>query len=324
MNRQKEAGRSIYRSRFFPKQSIIVSPFIGLILLIALISFLSPHFLTIRNMLNVLRQISIIAIVSVGMSYVIITGGIDLSVGSVAALSGVITGVFLKNIGWNLAAAIVFGILAGAACGLLSGLLVTSRIKMPPFISTLAMMSIARGLALVITSGRPIFNLPDSFKFLGGSSVLGIPVPIIIMVLIYVLAHVNLSHGKVGLYFYAIGGDEDAARVSGINTNRVKMLAYVISGVCAAVAGIILASRVMVSEPIAGFGYELDAIASVIIGGANLFGGEGMIAGTLIGAIIIGILRNGLNLLNVSTYVQQVVIGVVIAGMVSISILRRK
>lgn len=324
MNRQEETGLKYYRRRFFPKQSIIMPPLVGLILLVALISFLSPHFLTIRNILNVLRQISIIAIVSVGMSYVIITGGIDLSVGSVAALSGVVTGVFLKNLGWNLTVSIVFGILAGAACGLLSGILVTSRIKMPPFISTLAMMSIARGLALVITSGRPIFNLPDSFRFIGGSCVAGIPVPITIMLVIYILAHINLSHGKVGLYFYAIGGDEEAARVSGIDTNRVKLLAYVISGVCAAVAGIVLASRVMVSEPIAGFGYELDAIASVIIGGANLFGGEGMIAGTLIGAIIIGVLRNGLNLLNVSTYVQQVVIGVVIAGMVSISILRRK
>ena len=299
-------------------------PLIGLILLTALVSILSPYFLTVRNVLNVLRQVSIIGIVSVGMSYVIFTGGIDLSVGSVAALSGVVTGVFLKVLGWNLPVSIVMGILAGAVCGIANGILITSRIKMPPFISTLAMMSIARGIALVITSGRPIFNLPDSFSVIGGSSILGVPVPIIIMLIIYLLAHFNLCHGKIGLYFYVVGGDEEAGRVSGINTGRVKMLAYLISGVCAAVAGIVLSSRVMVSEPIAGYGYELDAIASVIIGGANLFGGEGLIAGTFIGAIIIGILRNGLNLLNVSTYLQQVVIGVVIAGMVSISILRRK
>ena len=321
MNRE---ANSTYRCRLSLKHSLIVPPLLGLILLIVLVSLLSRHFMTISNILNVLRQVSIVGIVSVGMSYVIITGGIDLSVGSVAALSGVITGVLIKNTAWGVPVSIVLGVAAGAACGLVNGALITSRIRMPPFIATLAMMSVARGLALVVTSGRPIFNLPDSFRFLGGSYVAGIPLPIIVMLLIYLLAHVNLTHGKVGLYYYAVGGDEEAARVSGINTGRVKMMAYLLSGGCAAVAGIVLASRVMVSEPIAGYGYELDAIASVIIGGANLFGGEGLIAGTLVGAIIIGILRNGLNLLNVSTYVQQVVIGVVIAGMVSISILRRK
>jgi ribose/xylose/arabinose/galactoside ABC-type transport system permease subunit len=324
MNKKEHTKVRIAKYRLSSSQSLIMPPLVGLIVLTALVSVLSPYFLTVNNVLNVLRQVSIIGIVSVGMSYVIFTGGIDLSVGSVAALSGVVTGLFIKELGWNLSLSIFLGILAGAACGIVNGVFVTSRIKMPPFISTLAMMSIARGVALVITSGRPIFNLPDSFSVIGGSSVFGIPVPIIIMVVIYLLAHFNLCHGRIGLYFYVVGGDEEAGRVSGINTGRVKMLAYVISGICAAVAGIVLSSRVMVSEPIAGYGYELDAIASVIIGGANLFGGEGLIAGTFIGAIIIGILRNGLNLLNVSTYLQQVVIGVVIAGMVSISILRRK
>lgn len=324
MNQKAPIKVRIAKHRLSSSQSLIMPPLVGLIVLTVLVSILSPYFLTVRNVLNVLRQVSIIGIVSVGMSYVIFTGGIDLSVGSVAALSGVVTGVFIKVLGWNLPISIFLGILAGAVCGIVNGVLITSRIKMPPFISTLAMMSIARGAALVITSGRPIFNLPDSFAVIGGSSVFGIPVPIVIMLVIYLISHFNLCHGKVGLYFYVVGGDEEAGRVSGINTGRVKMLAYVISGVCAAVAGIVLSSRVMVSEPIAGYGYELDAIASVIIGGANLFGGEGLIAGTFIGAIIIGILRNGLNLLNVSTYLQQVVIGVVIAGMVSISILRRK
>jgi len=306
------------------KESLILPPLIGLILMIILISLLSPHFLTVSNILNVLRQISLVAIIAVGMTYVIITGGIDLSVGSVAALSGIITGVFLKNVGIGIFFSIILGIGAGILCGLFNGILITSKIKMPPFISTLAMMSIARGLALFITSGRPIFNLPESFSFLGGGIVIGIPMPIIIMMIIYILAHFHLSYSKTGLYFYAIGGNEEAARVSGIHTNKVKMKAYIISGICSSIAGIVLASRVMVSEPIAGFGYELDAIASVIIGGTNLFGGEGLVLGTLIGAVIMGILRNGLNLLNVSTYLQQVVIGFVIAGMVSISILRRK
>ena len=176
----------------------------------------------------------------------------------------------------------------------------------------------------MMTSGRPIFNLPESFSFLGGGFFWDIPIPIIIMLIIYLFAHISLTYTKSGLYFYAIGGDEEAARVTGIKNNVVKMRAYLISGFCASIAGIVLTSRVMVSEPIAGFLYELEAIAAVIIGGANLFGGEGIVLGTLIGAIIMGVLRNSLNLLNVSTYLQQVVIGFVIVTMVSISILRRR
>ncbi len=306
------------------KESLILPPLIGLGLLIILISISSPYFLTVKNIVNVLRQVSIVAIVSVGMTYVIITGGIDLSVGSVAALSGVVTGLFLKSLSAAPILSILLGIASGVLCGIFNGILITSKIKMPPFISTLAMMSIARGLALVITSGRPIFNLPEEFSFLGGGFILGIPFPIIVMIITYIIAHINLSYSKQGLYFYAVGGNEGAARVTGIDTNKVKMKAYIISSICASIAGIVLASRVMVSEPIAGFGYELDAIAAVIIGGTNLFGGEGVIIGTIIGAIIMGILRNGLNLLNVSTYLQQVIIGFVIIGMVSINILRRR
>lgn len=324
MNQEQTECTVLYNHKMIFKESLILPPLIGLVLLIILVSLLSPHFLTVSNILNVLRQISLVAIVAVGMTYVIITGGIDLSVGSVAALSGIITGVFLKNVGIGVFLSIILGIAAGILCGLFNGILITSKIKMPPFISTLAMMSIARGFALFITSGRPIFNLPESFSFLGGGFFIRIPIPIIIMIIIYILAHLHLSYSKTGLYFYAIGGNEEAARVSGIHTSNVKMKAYLISGICSSIAGIVLASRVMVSEPIAGFGYELDAIASVIIGGTNLFGGEGLVLGTLIGAVIMGILRNGLNLLNVSTYLQQVVIGFVIAGMVSISILRRK
>ena len=185
------------------------------------------------------------------------------------------------------------GILAGFLCGLFNGYLITSKIKMPPFIATLAMMSIARGLALLMTLGRPIFNLPQSFSFLGGGNILEIPIPILIMVGAYCISHINLSHMQSGLYYYAIGGKEEAARVMGIKTDRVKMSAYLISGICSGIAGVVLASRVMVSEPIAGFLYELEAIAAVIIGGANLFGGEGVVFGTLIGATIMGILRNG-------------------------------
>ena len=311
-------------SRSILRESIVLPPLIGLILLVVLASVLSPYFMTFKNIINVLRQVSIVAIISVGMTYVIITGGIDLSVGSVAALSGMITGLFLKNVGAGLFVSSSMGIISGMLCGLFSGFLITSKIRMPPFIATLAMMSIARGIALMMTSGRPIFNLPESFSFLGGGFFWGIPIPIIIMLIIYLLAHISLTYTKSGLYFYAIGGDEEAARVTGIKNNVVKMRAYLISGFCASIAGIVLTSRVMVSEPIAGFLYELEAIAAVIIGGANLFGGEGIVLGTLIGAIIMGVLRNSLNLLNVSTYLQQVVIGFVIVTMVSISILRRR
>ncbi len=306
------------------RESIILPPLMGLILLVVLASVLSPYFLTFKNIINVLRQISIVAIISVGMTYVIITGGIDLSVGSVAALSGMITGMFLKNVGAGIFVSISMGLISGILCGLFTGFLVTSKIKMPPFIATLAMMSIARGIALMMTSGRPIFNLPESFSFLGGGFFWGIPIPIIIMLIIYLFAHISLIYTKSGLYFYAVGGNEEAARVTGIKNNVVKMRAYLISGFCSAIAGIVLTSRVMVSEPIAGFLYELEAIAAVIIGGANLFGGEGIVLGTLIGAVIMGVLRNSLNLLNVSTYLQQVVVGFVIVTMVSISILRRR
>lgn len=306
------------------RESVVFPPLIGLVLLLILASLLSPYFLTFNNIINVLRQISIVAIISVGMTYVIITGGIDLSVGSVAALSGMITGLFLKNVGAGIFVSICMGIFGGLICGLFCGILITSKIRMPPFIATLAMMSIARGLALLMTSGRPIFNLPESFGFLGGGFIWGIPIPIIIMLFIFLLAHINLAFTQSGLYFYTIGGNEEAARVTGIKTDVVKMRAYLVSGFCSSIAGIVLTSRVMVSEPIAGFLYELDAIAAVIIGGANLFGGEGVVIGTLIGAIIMGVLRNSLNLLNVSTYLQQVVVGFVIITMVSVSILRRK
>jgi ribose transport system permease protein len=311
-------------SRSILRESIVLPPLIGLILLVVMASVLSPYFMTFKNIINVLRQVSIVAIISVGMTYVIITGGIDLSVGSVAALSGMVTGMFLKNVGAGLFVSISMGMMSGILCGLFSGFLITSKIRMPPFISTLAMMSIARGIALMMTSGRPIFNLPESFSFLGGGFFWRIPIPIIIMLVIYLFAHISLTYTKSGLYFYAVGGNEEAARVTGIKNNVVKMRAYLISGFCASIAGIVLTSRVMVSEPIAGFLYELEAIAAVIIGGANLFGGEGIVLGTLIGAVIMGVLRNSLNLLNVSTYLQQVVVGFVIVTMVSISILRRR
>lgn len=295
----------------------------GLILLSTALSFLSPHFLTAPNILNVLRQVSIIAIISVGMTYVIITGGIDLSVGSVLAISSVVMAVLMKA-GIDMYLAMVVAIATGALCGLVSGLFITTRIKMPPFIATLAMMSIARGASLVITGGIPIYGLTGDFAFIGMGYWFGLPVPVIIMFAIILFGHLDLSFTRIGIYYFAIGGNEEAARLAGIDIGIGKLRAYILSGVTAAIAGIVLASRLTAVEPTAGLGYELDAIAAAVIGGVSLSGGEGSLLGTAIGALIMGVLRNGLNLLNVSTYWQQVMIGLVIALTVSLTMIKRK
>jgi len=305
------------------KDSRVFLAIVGLFLLGLFLSILSPHFLTVSNILNVLRQISMIAVVAIGMTYVIITGGIDLSVGSVLALSAVGAASFMTH-GVNVYFAALAGMMIGAVCGFLNGILIITKIKMPPFVATLAMMSVGRGLSMVITQGTPIYGLPSEFGFLAGGYLLSIPMPVIIMILLYVVGDIHLSYVKTGMYYFAVGGNEEAARVAGVDAKRVKLSAYVISGITAAIGGLILASRLVSVEPLAGLGYELDAIAAAVIGGASLYGGEGSLAGTLIGAIITGVLRNGLNLLNVSPYWQQVVVGAVIAGVVSINALRKK
>jgi ribose transport system permease protein len=296
---------------------------IGLFLLILLLATISPYFLTVSNILNILRQISIISIVSVGMTYVIITGGIDLSVGSVLALSAVIAAVALKH-GINMPISIVIGLIIGTMCGFLNGILITTRIKMPPFIATLVMMSMGRGFSLVITSGRPIYGLPKQFGFIAGGYILGIPFPVIIMIFIYIIGYLYLTRVRTGMYCYAVGGNQEAARLAGVDIKKIKISAYVVSGISASIGGTILSSRLISIEPLAGLGYELDAIAAAVIGGANLMGGEGNLIGTLIGAITMGILRNGLNLLNVSAYWQQVAVGLVIAAVVSVNALRKE
>lgn len=305
------------------RRSNILAPIVALIFIVVLLSILSPHFLTLSNLINVLRQVSIIAIVSVGMTYAVITGGIDLSVGSVVALSGVVTVMLLKNYNVNIWLSIIAGLTVGILSGAAVGGMISSKVKMPPFIAGLAMMSVVRGIALIITNGRPIYDLPKQFGFIGGGVLFGIPLPVIIMFVVFIIAFINLKYTKLGISFFAVGGNEEAARVAGINVRRIKLLAYIISGLTSAIAGIILASRVMVGESIAGFYYELDAIAAVVIGGVRMNGGEGNIWGTLIGALIMGFLKNGLNLLNVSTYWQQVAIGVIIAGTISFNLLRK-
>jgi len=271
---------------------------VGLVVLAGLLSVLTPHFLSVSNLLNVMEQTSINAVIALGMTFVILSGGIDLSVGSLLALSGVVLATALQA-GWPAPVAIAVGMAVGGACGLLNGLLITKG-RLPPFIATLGMMSIARGAALVFTSGRPISGFDASFRQLSTARVLGIPAPIL------------LTRTRFGRYVYAIGGNEEATRLSGISAGFHKTMVYVLSGAASGLAAALLTARLGSAQPIAGINYELDAIAATVIGGTSLSGGIGTLHGTLIGALIMGVLRNGLNLLGTSSFFQQVVIGLVI------------
>lgn len=295
---------------------------IVLLIMVILMTILSPQFLEPRNLLNVVRQISIIAIVAFGETLVIITSGIDLSTGSVIALVSVITASLAHPGQHMLVVPILVGILAGAVMGFINGIIVSRDI--PPFIATLGMMTAARGAALIYSGGRPITGFTPAFDFIGRGYILGIPVPIFILAVIAVIAHILLRRTKFGKYVYAIGGNEQAAIISGINVKKYKVLTYVFSGVMAATAGILLTSRLSAGQPTAGQGYELDAIASVVIGGTSLNGGVGTISGTVIGALIMGVLNNGLDLLHISAYWQQIVKGIIIVGAVFMDKLRRK
>lgn len=286
--------------------------FIGLIALCLLFWILSPYFLTVSNLLNIAQQTAIIAIISVGMTFVIITAGIDLSVGSVLAFSGVVMASVLQA-GMPIPVAIVVGLGVGYLTGTVNGLLISYG-KLPPFIATLGMMSIARGAALWYTDGRPISGFPDSFRFLATGEILFVPTSVWIMIIVYVIAHFVLTRTKLGRYTYAIGGNEKAAILSGVNVNLYKNIIYGIAGLLSALGAVILMARLNSAQPIAGIMYELDAIAATVIGGTSLMGGQGTIYGTLVGALIIGVLRNGLNLLGVSSFIQQIVIGAVIIG----------
>lgn len=289
-----------------------VLTFIGFLVLCLLLTLFTDRFLDVRNLINVARQISINAIIAVGMTFVILTSGIDLSVGSVMAIASTIMAAAMVDWGLNPLVAILMALVIGAAFGLISGTLI-SYAKMPSIIVTLAMMEMPRGLALLYTGGYPLSGLPDSFSVLGRGYIFNIiPIPVLIMIIIYAIAYLLLNHLPFGRYIYAIGGNEEAARLSGIKVNRYKIIAYVVSGITAAASGIILTSRLMSGQPNAGVGFELDAIAAVVLGGTDINGGRGSIVGTIIGALIMGVLSNGLNLLGVSPYVQRVFKGLII------------
>ncbi len=283
---------------------------LGLLFLCAVLGLLTPYFLTFSNLLNVLQQTSINAIVAVGMTFVIITAGIDLSVGSIVAFTGVVLGTALQD-GLPIPLAILAGLAAGCGCGLVNGVLIT-RGRLPPFISTLGMMSVARGAALVFTNGRAVSGFAPDFRSLATGELFFIPLPVVLMAGVYGIGHFLLTRTKVGRYAYAVGGNEEATKLSGVDVHFHKMMVYALSGLTSGIAAVVLTARLNSAQPIAGIMYELDAIAATVIGGTSLMGGEGTLLGTLIGALIMGVLRNGLNLLGVSSYLQQVIIGSVI------------
>lgn len=286
---------------------------LGLIIMIIVVSVLNPSFLEPLNILNLLRQVSINALIAFGMTFVILTGGIDLSVGSILALSSA----FIANMmlsGMDPLLAIIIGMALGGVMGMVNGIMITKG-KMAPFIATLATMTIFRGFTLVYTDGNPITGLGDSllFQLFGRGYLFGIPVPAITMLIIFLILWIVLHKTTFGRKTYAIGGNEKAAMISGIKVPRVKIIIYSLTGMLSALAGAILTSRLNSAQPTAGTSYELDAIAAVVLGGTSLSGGRGRIAGTLIGVLIIGVLNNGLNLLGVNSFYQMVVKGVVIA-----------
>ncbi|WP_435354775.1 ABC transporter permease [Emticicia sp. SJ17W-69] len=289
--------------------------FVVFVIICLILSFISPQFLTVSNWTIIITQVSINALLAFGVTFVIITGGIDLSLGSMVAVTGVTAAMLAHPDSFPLILPVFVGLFVGLLMGIFNGFIITKS-KIAPFIVTLGTMTIGRGLALILSKGRPVSNLSDSFNFIGGGNIFGIPFPIIVLILVFVICTVILKKTILGRYIYAVGGNEQAARASGINVNQVKMAVYSIAGLLAGLAGIVLTSRITTGQPNAGAGFELDAIAAAVIGGTSTSGGTGTMTGTLIGVLLIGVINNGLDLLNVTSYYQQVVMGVIIIGAV--------
>jgi ribose/xylose/arabinose/galactoside ABC-type transport system permease subunit len=290
--------------------------FFFLVLICIVISVLFPRFLTVNNLINVASQVSINGLLATGMTFVILTGGIDLSVGSVAALSGVLVTMFIKTVPEPSAAVVVMTAIAGSliiggACGVFLGTMV-AWFKVAPFIAALAMLSIARGCAYVLTNSRPVFDLPENYGLIGQGYIGPVPVIVIFMAVVMILAYIVLNKTCYGRYIYAVGSNSEMAALNGVSVNKIKLSVYVICSVLAALGGVCLSSRIGTGQPSAANGYELDAIAAVVMGGTSLNGGSGSIAKTLLGVLTIGIINNGLSLLRVSSYIQQITMGAII------------
>ncbi|GEN23511.1 ABC transporter permease [Halomonas cupida] len=285
---------------------------VAFIVLCVILSVVSPYFLGVNNLLNVLRQVSINGVLAIGMTFVILTRGIDLSVGSMMAFAAMVAASFaVVDSGMPLIVPLTLGLAAGLALGCVNGVMV-ARFAIPPFVMTLGMLSMARGLTYIYSDGMPISSLSPSFLWLGQGMVVGIPVPVILFAAVFMLAWFTLRYTTFGRYVYAVGGNPTAARLSGIKVSRITFSVYAISGLLCGLAGLMIAARTSAALPQAGVAYELDAIAAVVIGGTSLAGGKGRIVGTLFGVLIIGVINNGLDLLGVSSFYQQLVKGAII------------
>lgn len=312
-----EANIRVARERFNPR--VIYQKFgilIILFMMVALAILLSPYFFTTSNLRNILKQIAVDSMVAAGETMLLILGQVDLSAGSVLALAGVIAADVMKKTD-NLVLALITGLLVGAATGAVNGFMIT-RFKLPSFIMTLAMMQIARGLVFVYTKAIPVMTGLGSYILLGQGNLGFLPISVIIMAAVYLIAWYILKYVKFGRYIYAIGGNEEAARASGIRIDRIKLIVFVINGIIVSIAGMVLIARLNSGQPGAGVGYEFDGITAAIIGGTSLSGGAGTMQGTLVGALIIGVLNNILNLTNVNPYFQQLLKGFIIAAAVAI------
>ena len=310
------------------KKKIDLSNASSLIVLIVLcigLTIAEPAFGSFANLVNILQQVTVIAVLALGVNVVIFTGGIDISVGSIVAFTGIVMGKLIVEGGMPDAVGIAVALLIGALCGTFNGIMI-SKFKLQPMIATLAMMSMARGAALTLADGQTITGYSDAFRWIGIAEIgsTQIPVQIVFMILLYLLLFYVMKYRKFGRYIYSIGGNEEAPRLSGINVDKYKTLAYTVSGLCAAIASVILVAKLNSAQSTAGLDYEMDAIASCVIGGTSLLGGFGSVWGTFVGAIIMIVIRNGLNLLNVSSNLQKLVIGVVILLAVLADSLRHK
>jgi putative xylitol transport system permease protein len=293
---------------------------VGFILIIVILSLTAPRFFHIKNLINIVRQVSINGILAIGQTFVILLAGIDLSVGSGVGLAGVIAADMHK---YSPVLVFVVPLLVGSFAGFVNGAVIT-RFNVPPFVITLGMMTVLRGVTFLFTNGQSIYNLPKWFKQLGQGDIGGVPIPVLVFIVMIFVGYVILNHTRFGRYVYAIGGNEEGARLSGVRTKSIILWSYVFCGFCTALAGVVLSARLNAGEPVAGVGYELDAIAAVVIGGTSLAGGRGTIMGTVIGALVIGVINNGLNLLNVHSYWQMVAKGAIIVLAVIIDQYKRR
>jgi inositol transport system permease protein len=329
-NKVRNGQQAQMLSSIFSKYGI----FLIFAVMVVTASVLSPAFLSSTNLINIVRQMSVVGLISLGVTGVIVSAGIDLSSGSVVGLTAVVAASFAQDPEYAtpfypglhvpLIVAVLAACLVGALVGLINGSLI-AKTRIPPFIATLGTFTAIRGLALLYTGGRPISDLKDAYNFIGQGDVFGVPVPIIILVIVAVITHILYTHTKFGKYIYAIGGNEQAARVSGIDAAKYKMLIYVYASLLAGLAGLVVSARIGSGQPGLGVGYELDAIAAAVIGGASLSaGGIGTVAGTIVGALIIGVLNNILDLMNVSAYWQQIIKGCIIVGAVILDQLKQR